>query len=285
MPIGNAQKVARQKHLGSSDMAALLGLDHRRNAYDLWLEKTGRLEDQNENQAMYAGTMFEDGILNHAENELGKIIRNQYRSAKDKGLPLGANIDALLVNSGAPIEVKTAGLYGPLVEHWGDAGTDEVPDRVIVQAHVHMICTDQELCHIAAFLGGRGFQMFVVPRDGELSGIIVDRATAFWHNHVESDTPPTDLLPHADIIKRVRRQPETIVTLSQQLVDDWQTAKEALKAAKEEADLRQTAILTALGDAEAGQTEKGMFTHMQQTRAEYTVKASTYRVARFKVSK
>lgn len=285
MPIGTAQKIARQKHLGSSDMSAILGLDPRRNAYDVYLEKTGKLMPEPENQAMYAGTMFEDGILSHAESSLGKLIRNQYRSAKDKGLPLGANIDALLVKTGDPIEVKTAGLYGPLTEHWGDAGTDQVPDRVLIQTHVHMICTDKELCHVAAFLGGRGFQLFVVPRDQQVSDIISTEADSFWRNNVERDVPPTDLLPHAGVIKRVRRQPETIVQLDQSLIDYWLATKECLKEAKNADEQALTAILTALGDAEAGQCETGLFTYLEQTRAEYTVKASTYRVSRFKKNK
>lgn len=285
MPVTKTQLERRNKQIGSSDMAAILGLDRHRNAYDVWLDKTGRLEEQNGNQAMYAGTMFEDGILNHAETVLGKLVRNQYRSAKSRDLPIGANIDALLVGSGVPIEVKTAGLYGPLVDTWGEQGTDEVPDRVIIQCQVHMICTAQELCHVATFLGGRGFQMFAVPRDNEIVSIIEDQATNFWTNNVLADVAPTNLLPHPAIVKRVKREPATIVTIDQKLVDDWQAAKERAKAAKDAADMAQTAILAAMGDAEAGQTEAGMFTFFEQTRAEHTVKASKFRVARFKVSK
>lgn len=285
MPITAQQKESRKAHIGSSDMAALLGLDGRRNAYDIWLDKTGRLEDQVENEAMYAGTMFEDGILNHAEAKLGKLTRNQYRSAKDKGLPIAANIDAILIDSGLPVEVKTSGLYGPLTDVWGDAGTDAVPDKVIVQAQVHLLCTDKELCHIAAFLGGRGFQMFAVPRDKEIIDIIASTAQDFWTKNVLADMPPTNILPHPAIIKRVRRVPETIVSLDQSLVDEWQEAKTAEKEAKTRTETALTAILATLGDAEAGQAPAGLFTYLEQSRASYQVQAGTFRVARWKKSK
>ncbi len=41
MPITNRQRKLRQDHIGSSDMAAILGVDPWRTAYDVWLEKTG----------------------------------------------------------------------------------------------------------------------------------------------------------------------------------------------------------------------------------------------------
>lgn len=285
MPITAAQRELRRNHLGSSDMAAVLGLDPRRNAYDVWLDKTGKLEDQQENEAMIAGTMFEDGVLQYAEKELGKLTRNQYRSAKDRGIPLGANIDALLVQTGEPIEAKTAGLYGPLTEIWGEARTDQVPDRVIIQAQVHMICAASELCHIAAFLGGRGFQLFAVPRDEEVVDVVSTRAAEFWTKHVLADIPPDNLLPHAGFIKRVRREPDAIVEIDSKLISEWQEAKAAAKIANELAEEKQTAILTALGDAEAGQCELGQFTYLEQSRSEYIVKATKYRVARFKKNK
>lgn len=300
MPITATQVEQRRSRIGSSDMAAILGLDPRRNAYDVWLEKTGKLEDQIANSAMYAGTMFEDGVLQFAENELGKIIRNQYRSAKDRGIPLGANIDALLVNGNVPIEAKTAGLFGPVHETWGEPGTDEIPDRVIIQATVHMICSMSDLCHIAAFIGGRGFQLFVVQKDPTIAEVVTETAVQFWENHVLADIPPNDTLPQATSIKRIRREPETTVLLADALVNDWLAAKENLKAAETVKSEAERAMLTALGTAEGGVTSNGLLTYFSQSRTtidgktlkadhpaihEQYAKISEFRVARFKANK
>lgn len=299
MPVTAIQLEKRRERLGSSDMAAVLGLDVHRNAYDVWLEKTGKLDEQQTNQAMQAGTMFEDGVLQYAEQELGKLTRNQFRSAKDRGIPLGANIDAILVGSGLPVEAKTAGLFGPLREAWGEPGTDEVPDRVIIQSTVHMICTLTDLCHVVAFLGGRGFQMYKVNLDKTVADVVTETAIQFWDKNVLADIPPDNTLPHASSIKRIRREPETTVALDQSLVDQWLLAKEACKLADAEKDAAEVAMLTALGQAEGGITPAGMLTYFSQSRStvdsktlkvdhpeiyEQYLKTSTYRVARFKKS-
>jgi putative phage-type endonuclease len=281
MPITQKQRDARHKHLGSTDIAAILGVDPRRNAYDVWLDKTGKIEDSPENEAMFAGNMFEEGVLGFAEGQLGKLVRNQYRSAKDINLPIGAHIDAIQVETGAPVEAKTAGLYGPLVEPWGEPGTDEVPDRVIVQSQVHMICTSAIVCHVAAFIGGRGFQLYEVPQDADLQAIIGDRAIAFWDKHVKADIPPENVTPSYEIAKRIRRQPRTITDISAEFVEAWLSAKVAFSDAKATKENAAAALLAALGSAEAGISTAGNITYYQQIRKAYTVKETEYPVLRF----
>lgn len=300
MPITTAQLEKRKERLGSSDMAAILGLDPFRNAYDVWLSKTGKLEDQVGNEAMFAGQMFEDGVLQYAEGELGKLTRNQFRSAKDRGIPLGANIDAMVVSTGMPVEAKTAGLFGPLRDIWGQTDTDEVPDRVIIQATVHMICSLTDLCHVVAFLGGRGFAKYVVQRDATIVDVVTETAVKFWSDHVLADVPPDSTIPHATAIKAIRREPESVVAIDQDLVDKWLGAKNDLKMFEDAKDGAERVLLTALGTAEGGQTDAGMLTYLSQSRTTVDSKAlkadkpdiyelytrtSTFRVPRFKANK
>jgi putative phage-type endonuclease len=301
MPITSAQLQRRKEHLGSSDMAAVLGLDPRHTPYDIWLQKTGKLIDTDENSdAMYAGTMFENGVLDHAERELGKLARNQYRSAKDRGIPLGANLDAIVVASGLPVEAKTTGLFGPVLEHWGDAGTDEVPERVIIQVHVQMICTLTITAHVPAFIGGRGFVMYQVPYEPTIGEVISETADRFWNKHVLADIPPDNSLPTAKVIKRIRREPESVVDIDYSLIDMWLQAKEIVKAAESEKDRAEAEMLAALGQAEGGATTVGLLTYYAQSRSSVDTKAlkaehpeiyqeyervSTYRVPRFRKHK
>lgn len=282
MPITTKQLEARRKRIGSSDMASILGLSPYQTAYDVWAVKTGRMPNSEGNDATLAGTRFEPGVLDYAEDILGKLIRNQYRSAKD--VPIGANIDALVVATGEPVEAKTAGLLAPLQEHWGQPDTDEVPDRVIIQAHVHLLCSEQELCHIAAFLGGRGFVPFRVRRDETIIEVIKETAVKFWEC-VETDTPPDNSLPTATTIKKMRRTPETIVPLKVEKVKRWLELKAAKANIIKEHDAAQIEMLAELGDAEGGECELGLLTYFSQTRKEHIVAESTFRVARFKEKK
>lgn len=270
MPITEKQKELRRTHLGSSDMAAILGVDPWRNAYDVWLEKTGKAEGVKETEVMEAGSMFEDGILRWAEDKkLGKLIRNQYRAAT--GFPIGSNIDALVVASGEPVEAKTSGLFGPLAEQWGEDGTDAVPDRTIIQCHVHMLCAEREICHIPAFLGGRGFALFHIDQDDEIMDIIRDKSLDFWENHVEADSPPPDIMPSLEMAKRMKREPEKVVEIETQIVQNWLNAKDNLKNAEDIKKAAEAEMLAALGDAEGGQCALGLLTYFLQSRRSISV--------------
>lgn len=287
MPITSAQLEKRKNHLGSSDIAPLLGLDERRNRYDLWLEKTGKLvpEKETENDPKAAGKILEPAVLDWAETQLGKVTRNQFRSAKDRGIPIAVNIDAIVNDSGVPVEVKTSGLYGFTNDVWGEANTDQVPDRIILQAHAHMLPTDAEVCFVPVFIAFRGFVMFQVPRDPQIIDVIANEATDFWSSNVLADVPPENVLPNPTVIRRVRREANKTVDLSYKLIEEWEAAKAIESAAKKNKEAALSAILTVLGDAEAGQTEQGLFTYFESSRTGYVVQPTTFRTARFKRAK
>lgn len=288
MGLTATQLAKRSESLGASDIAALFGVSPFRTSYDLWLEKTGKLlpEPESDNDPRMAGQLLEPAVLTFAENRLGKLRRNQSRSARQsKGLPIVANLDAILVETGEPVEAKTSGLYGSTKDFWGEPETDAIPDYILVQAMTQMLVTDANVCHVPAFIAFRGFLMYRINRDEEVINEIGERALDFWLNHVLTDEPPTDSQPNIAVIKRLRREPNKIVTLDHSLIEKWEDWKGAESIARKEKDVALAAILTALGDAEAGETPEGRFTYLEQTRKSYTVEESTYRVARFKKAK
>ena len=280
MTITAKQIELRKNHIGSSDMAAIMGLDPFRTACDVYLEKTADLVDVEANDAMKRGNYLETALLNYAEDNLGPITRNQYRRAE--GLPFGTNSDAIVNESGRPVEAKSVGAFSN--EHWGDAGSDDMPHRVIIQCHFHMICTDQDYCHVPVYLPYREFQMFGVERDEEICEFIIEQGVDFWDNHVLKGIPP-DGQPNIGILKRIKRVPETIVEIDYALIETWNAAKEGAKLAKMVADEAQARLLAALGTAEAGQCMEGMLTYFEQHRKGYEVQPTTFRVVRFNKEK
>jgi predicted phage-related endonuclease len=252
-------------------MPAILGLDPYRSPYDVYLDKMGRLEDIDEPSApMIAGNFLEVGVLDWAEGELGALYRNQYRA--NAALHLGTHIDAMIIGADEPVEGKTAGLFGPLVAGWGDDRTDQVPDQVAVQAHVHMMCvgngTEADRCHVPAFLGGRGFQLFRVQRSADLCDLIAERAVEFWEQSVLRDIPPDDSVPTLDVAKRIRRTAGKVIQIDPALLEVLKSATENRKRAERtEGDVKAT-VLAVLGDAEAGSgdAETGSVTNYSQTR-------------------
>ena len=69
-------------------MAALLNLDPFRNAYDVFLDKTGKVDMDIQSKAAEAGTMFESGVLDWAENQLGPLDRGPIHDGHHKGVEI-----------------------------------------------------------------------------------------------------------------------------------------------------------------------------------------------------
>ena len=277
MPINEQQLIQRQNHIGSSDMAAILGLNPYQTAYDIWLQKTGQLDYQEPNAAMFIGTMLEDGVLNFAENQLGPLVRNVHVE-HDNGI-LASNIDAEVVEDGRPVEAKTVGIMRGFTDkdQWGDGGSDNVPDYCYIQTHVHMICAKKDLCYVPALLAGRGLLLFHVPFSQDVADVILEKAEGFWNENVLKATPPIDSQPTLDVVKRMKRTPNKEVQIDKQLILTLEEAKEAERLAKKRKDEAQAMILAAMGDAECGVADGLKCTYFTYKRKGYTVQDSEYR--------
>jgi len=283
--ITEQQRQERKKFIGSSDMAAILGIDPWRSAADVFIEKTQDLADV-ENESMSLGNRLESAVLDYAEDELGPLKRNVFIPYLSNGSHLAANLDGVVASSLAPVEAKTSGIQRGFVpaEAWGD-GEDEVPEHVIIQCHVQLICTGNIVCYVPALLGGRGFVMYYVPRNEELVEIIHEKAAEFWDKFIATGTPPPDVSPSLEVVKRIRRQPKKIIDIPATLIQAWRDAKEAEKAATETTRAATAQLLAALGDAEQGNSSLGAITYMEQKRKAYLVKEGVFRVLRFKAKK
>lgn len=287
MAITARQKEQRQHHLGSSDVATLFGLNPFQSEYDVWLEKTGQLEpDETVKPWLEAGNDFEPIILNKASRVLGKLQRSQYRSAKKLGLPLGANVDALAVDRGKrPVEAKAVGLFWPVDEAWGQEGTSEVPDRVNIQCHVHMITTDQDLCYVPSLQWGLKFAMYEVPRDEGIVSLIKARIAEWWDRHIVEGKAPEGSSPSIEVIKRVKRVPDKMVEIPAELVQRWRRYVTAEGKVRKLKEVAQADVIKVLGDAEYGTCELGTVSYLLHQQAGYTVLPKSYRSTNFKPAK
>lgn len=269
----------RRHFLGASDIPAILRLSPWRTPWDVWAEKTGRIEPNRDNDAIRAGTALEKAVLELASRELGPILPGGEFAIP--GTPVIAHPDGL-TEAKEPVEAKTTGITGPVQGTWGEPGTDQVPDYYLVQCLVQLEATKAELCHLPALIGTVGLRIYRIPAVKPVQERIIELAIAWWRKHVEKDTPPEDCVPPLDVVKRLRRQPGRLVVLdSAELVDSWQKAKEELARAQREKDELEAKLLAALGDAEGASLPDGrMLTFYEQKRKAYTVPESRYRVLR-----
>lgn len=259
MPIADRQKEMRQKHIGASESAAVLGLNPYASAYDLWMVKTGRVKGFEGNEACELGNMIEDGLLDWAAGEIGeKIVKNQYRV--HAGGILSATHDALSRDDASVgYEAKTAGLLNPwsAKDVWGDAGTDEIPDQYLCQCQHQMLVSNLQVVVVPALIGGRGRVLYRVARNEVFCNAILEECERFWRENVQRDMPPTDCVPKLESIKRIIRQPDKIVPVDSAVVKEWLEAKDIEKQAKKLREEREAAMLALIGDAEAAECELG----------------------------
>lgn len=248
--ISELQRETRKQYAGSSDAAAICGIDPYRSAGDVYLEKTGQAEGFAGNTNTERGNLLEPVLLTWAEQKLGSPLSRDQMCVDASGL-LCTNFDAL-IGGDASVEAKTA----TDAMEWGDEGTDQIPERHVVQAHHGFACRPSlRVCWVPVLLPGYrslDFRMYRVDRNDELADAIAERCGHFMLHHVKLGIPPDDFKPSLEVLKRVRRKLNKVVPIADALVDRYIAAKAAAKQADDDAEEAQAAVIAALGDAEGG---------------------------------
>jgi predicted phage-related endonuclease len=302
--ITEEQREQRKHFIGSSDVACLVGVDPWRNAGDLWLEKTERLSGDKSSVAADLGTDMEGAILNMFDRRMNsRTIRNLFLSRIDVGFPACANLDGAIVGDtrlwleGVPPSVQapysyniayegkelTAFSEAPLSlfavveakstsqqDEWNEH-TGEVPLRVLCQTQWQMWISGAPLAWVPALFPDFGrfrLEVYRVERNEQLIEELIYRAGRFWNDCVVNDTPPSLVTPHLETLKRMRREPASVVKLGEDAEDvlgRLEIAKAVIKQAEKEREQAQAKLIAMLGDAEAGSLPDGsQVTYLEQ---------------------
>lgn len=260
MTITPKQRERRKQGLGASDVAAVIGRDPWRSAYDLFIEKTGMAETEDDPGRFEIANALEPVILQLASKKLGlPVVKPTATFQLPEGMPgcgvVMANVDGMVEKfaRGQPIvEAKSTCLEG----EWGEEGSDQVPDRVLIQAQIQMICAGSQVAYVARLLSkfGFSFSMYRVPLNRDLAVELLRRADDFWTNHVQTGVPPEITptnMPSLDLLAMVDRE-DRAVTIPDHVVESYVALNEACKAAEKAKDDAKAVLLAALGTAERG---------------------------------
>jgi putative phage-type endonuclease len=264
------QRKTRTGYIGSGHAPAVMGCSPYQSAYDVWAYITGRLEPPKMNDVMRLGLMLEPVVIDLLEQKIGEEVTREVPAFA--GCPLhtgpvycGAHLDGMIGNH-TIVEAKTSGMASFLSPDWGLEGTDQVPERVIVQVHHQFLCTGLDNCLVPALIPPRGFVLYEIQRNNELIAAMLERYEYFWHINVLGDTPPEDSFPGTSTVKRWKREPGSITRIDGSLVADYERLKAEIKALNKLKDEAFCKVGAAIGDAEAADYEGGSLTYYADKR-------------------
>lgn len=240
----------RQRGLGGSDAPVVMGVNPWRSLMDLWLEKTGQFSEDIDNEAMYWGRKLEEVVAQEFAVRTGKKVQRRNAVLQHDEYPfMLANVDRLVVGESAGLECKTTSAF------YNDDGT--CPDHYYAQVQHYMAVTGRDLWYVAVLAGGQRFYLYKVPRSDDYIAEMIHLEYDFW-KLVEDGAPPeldgseasgkavSCLYPEA-------KEGEIILPADAfALVQQYDQAAEAEKAAKLEKDEAANRLKAMLGDAERG---------------------------------
>ena len=262
----------RKQGIGSSDAAAACGLNPYMSMLELWMIKTGRvqqnIEDESSGHApLYWGKQLEPLVAEyyslHTNNKVRRVNAVLQHPDPDKAFML-ANLDyAVVGNEDVQIlECKTAGEYGAKL--WRDG----VPLYVLCQVQHQLAVTGKHAAHICVLLCGQETKIYKVSRNEALIEQIIQAERLFWEC-VENDVPPAVDASEsaAKALQQLypEHQPLTVEDLSQlefanQLFDQLIEEKNQIEQHQTQFDELKHQIQALMKDAERATFANGSVT-------------------------
>jgi len=179
-------KKERQKGIGGSDAAAVLGVSRWKSPLRLYLEKLGEIEPEQDNEYMLWGRKLEKLIIEHFVEATGKNVEKIDKILVHPEYPfMIANLDGYIPEEDAVVEVKTASSYK--LDEWSG---DNIPVEYVLQGQHYLAVTGCSKVYYPVLIGGNTFFIKEMTRDEELINMIIDAESKFWHEHIEKRIPP-----------------------------------------------------------------------------------------------
>lgn len=233
----------RRGWIGSSDMAAILGLSPWKTGYELFLEKTGQVEqadaDPEKAKLFRRGKRLEPIICQMLTEERGLeiVARNQRYVHPDYPF-LACEVDAEAMVDGERVNVEAKTAHQFTAWKYGAEGTDQVPVEYACQAAFAQMVTRRNRTIFGVLFGADDLVTYDLPRDLATEAEMLKRAVHFWREHVLKGVPPAALnLP--DVERMLRRTPPTLVDATPEVVElltKLEESRAAERAAHEEVD-------------------------------------------------
>lgn len=241
----------RREGIGGSDVAAIMGLNEYRSPYQVFADKVlGVTEDLSDNEAVEWGNRLEVLIGEkyaevHPESKVRRVngiatsIERPWAQAsldfevKDPELGWGV------------LEIKTAGISR--AADWEEG----VPVYYQTQVAHYLSVTGRPFAYVAVLIAGRKYREYRIMRDEEDIQAVDEAVNDFWHNVIETNTPPeTTALDGRTVFESHDKDGRAFAeydTVPNE-VTAWRMAKKASDEAKKDLDEATARLKEFIGD-------------------------------------
>lgn len=248
------QLAMRRTGISGSEIAAIVGMSPWSKPIDIWRNKVEpeKQDDWASNPNLIRGTLFERPIIQWYSLLTDRTVTSQTTIRHPTAPYIMATPDgiATYADGSDPIVIEVKSPSFRNTAHWGEPGTDEIPDYYLPQVIFEMAVTGLTQADVVLFSGTKP-DIYRVSYDDELFQELAHQGQMFMENYVLKGVPPPvdSSESYAEYLAlkyptKERVEPvdwgdkEDICTLVQAYVD----ADRALKAAKEKLELSKNTL-------------------------------------------
>lgn len=210
------QLAEREGRIFSTDAAAALGVSKYRTPYQLWAEKIGlapRDEEEEEKPWQIIGSAVEPAIATLYTRQTGRPVGLFKETLTHELLPwMGSHFDYLADDR--LVEIK---FFDPRRRaEFGEPGSADIPNDVLVQAIHEMVVSDMQRCDVAVLFGNQAFEVFSVALEQKDADELIEREYQFMRYIIDREPPPP--MSDDDLKAMFPRSVEETVTATDEIM-------------------------------------------------------------------
>jgi len=255
----------RRRGLGGSDIGAIFGLDHYRDAFDVWAEKKGNSGPPlPPTLSQKIGIEFQSALLAVYAYMTGHEVQEVDETFTLAEQPwMVYSPDALCQDERRGVDAKV--VFWERRHEWGEEA-DDIPYSVELQAAWYMACTSYPAWDIIALVAGHP-RIYSLTRDRELESMIVARAKEWYDRFILGDERPA--IGGGDGAARwlertfpVHKRPDMRVATEEEILwlEDYAKVRLLQKTCEHQRDELENRLKFAVGAREGLAWSGGKFT-------------------------
>ena len=183
---------ARRAGIGSSDVAAILGLTTYSTPLHVYRDKRGELPDRDPSEAMLWGGILEDPVAREWARRQRSVIQRVGLVANVDQPWMLATLDRRVAECPLDRSVRTACALEVKLRnaHTSSRWHAEIPDDVLAQVMWQMRVTGYRHIHVMILIGGNTVVMVTIWWDDDVAAYIEAEVTRFRDRHLLAGAPP-----------------------------------------------------------------------------------------------